>query len=54
MSEGCPFPNIAKETNPVAWFAALWQKINGFKSWNDNPFVWVIEFERIERPAGFL
>lgn len=50
MSEGCPFPNIAKETNPSAWFAGLWQSINGEDSWNDNPWVWVIEFERIEKP----
>lgn len=51
MSEGCPFPNIAKETNPFAWFADLWQSINGSLSWNSNPFVWVIEFERIEKPS---
>jgi hypothetical protein len=50
MSEGCPFPNVAKETNPYAWFAELWQTIHGFSSWNNNPWVWVIEFERIEKP----
>lgn len=53
MQEGCPFPNIAKETNPVAWFASLWQSINGFKSWNDNPWVWVISFKRIDKPINF-
>jgi hypothetical protein len=51
MSEGCPFPNVAKETNPFAWFSELWQSINGSLSWNSNPFVWVIEFERIEKPS---
>lgn len=29
-------------------FAELWQSINGAGSWDANPFVWVIEFERME------
>lgn len=28
----------------------LWQSINGKDSWEQNPFVWVYEFERIEKP----
>ena len=28
-------------------FMTLWQSINGPESWNENPFVWVIEFKRI-------
>jgi hypothetical protein len=47
MSEGCPFPNMAKETSPCAWFSKLWQKINGEESWNENPFVWCISFKVI-------
>lgn len=27
-------------------YKTLWQKINGEKSWKENPFVWVYEFER--------
>lgn len=36
---------------PTNSFRSLWNKIN--KSWNSNLWVWVIEFERTERPEGF-
>jgi len=38
---------------PIISFYTLWCSINGAKSWNANPFVWVIEFERIEKPLNF-
>lgn len=31
-------------------FERLWQSINGSGSWNANTWVWVVEFERIEKP----
>lgn len=33
-------------------FAYLWQSIYGQESWNANPWVWVIEFERVEGGAA--
>lgn len=35
--------------NPVASFCSLWKSINGLESWDSNPWVWVYEFERIDK-----
>jgi hypothetical protein len=40
--------------NPINSFKSLWQSINGKDSWNVNPFVWVYEFEQIEKPNDFI
>lgn len=34
---------------PKASFMTLWKKIHGVQNWNENPFVWVYEFEIIEK-----
>jgi len=34
-------------------FAKLWESINGPASWQANPWVWVVEFERTEKPANW-
>lgn len=34
-------------------FEGLWNLINGIDGWELNPWVWVIEFERIEKPKNF-
>lgn len=39
---------------PSVSFATLWQSINGKESWSRNPWVWVISFERIEKPENFI
>lgn len=32
------------------WFRELWGEINGPGSWEVNPWVWVVEFRRLEVP----
>jgi hypothetical protein len=39
---------------PKDSFKGLWKSINGIESWDANPWVWVVEFERIEKPENFL
>jgi hypothetical protein len=39
---------------PRISFMSLWVSINGEQSWNDNPWVWAIEFKRIEKPEKFI
>jgi hypothetical protein len=31
-----------------SWFAQTWENINGPGAWDANPYVWVIEFERVK------
>lgn len=35
-------------------FESLWESINGRTSWDSNPYVFVYEFERIEKPLEFI
>lgn len=43
----------SKEVFFCHW-AELWCKINGRDSWNQNPYVFVYEFEQIEKPLDFI
>ena len=51
--EGAPVPDhaVANGTHLAwarEWFRLLWGEINGTDSWDANPWVWVVEFKRIE------
>jgi hypothetical protein len=55
IAEGINLKNTSGdyEHTPVQEFEKLWQKINGPESWESNPFVWVISFKQILKPADF-
>lgn len=46
-AEGCP---SEYSLNPRGWFRGIWNRVsNDNTNWNANPWVWVYEFERIQR-----
>ncbi len=40
--------NFTGRPTAVSHFSYLWQSIYGEDSWQSNPFVWVVEFKRVE------
>ena len=49
LAEGACHPDPrAKDGCYRSAFEGLWESINGAASWDANPFVWVVEFRRVE------
>jgi len=50
IAEGFPYPTSGTGVNPILWYFALWDRINHKRGFgcDVNPWVWVIEFKRIE------
>ncbi|SBY62632.1 morphogenetic protein [Klebsiella pneumoniae] len=48
LREGCSTADMKSGDCVADVFARLWASIYGDESWNCNPWVWVIEFKRIE------
>ncbi|HIC1291330.1 TPA: hypothetical protein ACWZ6G_000905 [Klebsiella pneumoniae] len=45
-------PGVVNAQHPVRAFQLLWESIYGADSWKFNPWVWVIEFKRVEGGAA--
>ncbi|EEC3119720.1 hypothetical protein LK837_004922 [Salmonella enterica] len=46
VSQEYGFPDFSR-----SWFGQTWQNIYGEEAWAANPWVWVIEFKRVEGAA---
>lgn len=47
VSREYEFPDFSR-----SWFGQTWWQIYGEESWNNNPWVWVIEFNRVQERAA--
>jgi len=53
-AEGCPYPAeragrfVDRDETAKTWFKSLWNSINGRGAWEENPWVWVVAFERVK------
>lgn len=45
-------PHPKNWSDPFDAWRELWVQINGIDSWHANPWVWVVEFKRVEAPAS--
>ncbi|EMD0904343.1 hypothetical protein ABNK34_003878 [Klebsiella pneumoniae] len=52
LREGCSADDMKSGDCVADVFARLWASIYGSDSWNANPWVWVIEFKRVEGGAA--
>lgn len=40
-------PSVAVFFDPISWYAALWDGINGDAPWSSNPWVWAISYRPV-------
>lgn len=52
IREGCSIADMKSGDCVADVFARLLASIYGAESWNANPWVWVIEFKRVEGGAA--
>lgn len=52
IREGCSVTDMKSGDCVADVFARLWESIYGAESWQANPWVWVIEFKRVEGGAA--
>ncbi len=48
LAEGCTADDMRHGDCLAGVYARLWQSINGPGSWDANPWVWVVEFRRVQ------
>jgi hypothetical protein len=48
VSNDMPIVWQSGDDTPRGMFGELWESINGPESWAANPWVWVIEFQKVE------
>ena len=52
VAEGIPAGEVSPADAGRFAYRLLWESINGPDSWAANPWVWVLEFKRVEAAAG--
>lgn len=51
-AEGWPperelYPNVNPNSKAVTWYRRLWDSLHGKGAWGKNPWVWVLEFNKV-------
>ncbi|EPD35865.1 MULTISPECIES: hypothetical protein [Delftia] len=52
LAEGCSHNDMLHGDRLASVYARLWEKINGPGSWAKNPYVWVVEFKRVQQASS--